>query len=105
MGKNANGDPFEERKFYTHTETGRIIQLFRDAAGFREVENGKNINIFNLSKGDKYRPSTQEDFQTETKSCDQRKAWLTQGLQQLTEKKVPEPNTAQQRHDAMDGEF
>ena len=84
MGENANGQPFEEEKFYTHITNGRIVQLFRDAAGFREVENGRNVNIFNLSDGKNYRPATESDFQTEIEACDQRSHWLKKGLESVS---------------------
>ena len=80
MGKNADGNPFEEKNFYIHTTSGRIVQLFRDAAGFREVEDGENVNIFHLSNGKSYRSTTESDFQNAITKCNQRKQWLQKGL-------------------------
>jgi len=102
MGEDHDGNPLKENKFYTHITSERIIQLLGDTAGFREVENRENVNIFDLSNGPEYLPSTEDDLETHISLCDKRRRWLTKSLQQLTEEK--QSDLAQQKHDAMDGE-
>lgn len=102
LGKDANKHPLTENLFYIHNQTREIIQLFRDADGFR-VEygpGGRHANIFDLKNGVNYRPMTRDDFEKEIENSTKRKTWLKGGLlnisRQTTKKQIPN------RMDAMD---
>jgi hypothetical protein len=103
LGKDTNKNPLKEKTFYINTKTGEVMQLFRDAAGFR-VEygtGGRCPNIFDLSEGPKYRPMTQQDFEKAISDSSKRKSWLEGGLVAITSSSnLPEPQIPK-RSDAM----
>lgn len=87
LGKDAKGHPLTENCFYIHTQTREVIQLFRDAAGFRVAygPGGKHANIFNLKEGSNYQPMTQEDFEVAIRDSERRKSWLEKGLATISQ--------------------
>ncbi|MDP2947090.1 MAG: hypothetical protein Q8N88_03160 [Nanoarchaeota archaeon] len=78
FGQDANGQPFEEKKFYVNKKTKKVIQLHRGAAGFRVQYGftGEKEDIFNLNESQNYRPATPQELRNWVTDYQKRTAWL-----------------------------
>jgi hypothetical protein len=85
QGKDVNGLPLEEGRFYINVRSRKIMFLQGDGEGFLEVVDGCPVEIFRLEKGPEYRRATKDDINTAIRKCQTREAWLKSGIENITE--------------------